>query len=186
MDDVELCHYGVKGMKWGVRRKARSEVRGTKRANKTRPASDTDSAADKVKIKRAVKIGAAAVGTALAVYGGYKLNSFVKQKNIQLAAQKGDALIKQFMNENKITLKSGSFAGHISTYSGGKFVERTSRPMRNTELRTMARSAYAKNSRLRETALDKKNALIRDASKDTFGKAAKNVASYYLDRKRRA
>lgn len=67
-----LCHYGVKGMKWGVRKEYKPHPRKKKRQD----TKDDDSKRKKglsTKQKRAVAIGAAAVATALAAYGGYKL-----------------------------------------------------------------------------------------------------------------
>lgn len=71
--DEYLMHYGVKGMKWGVRhdpervghkRERRSSSK-TNKQKKNRGLSD--------KTKRRLIAGAAIVGTALAAYGAYKL-----------------------------------------------------------------------------------------------------------------
>lgn len=59
----ELYHYGVKGMKWGVRKEYVSSSKNLRKSDDTR----------KDKTKRAIKIGAAVAVTALATYGGYKL-----------------------------------------------------------------------------------------------------------------
>lgn len=97
----ELYHFGVKGMKWGVRKRRdvsavgrakmayKQDIRAAKQ--KQKEAMNTPEAkAERVKtIKKGLKIGAAAAGTALAVYGAYKLNKFVKTKNCQIAAQRG-------------------------------------------------------------------------------------------------
>ena len=101
----ELCHHGIKGMKWGVRRfqykdgsltgagrKRYSEADNVKRAYKAeakaakakykaelKEARNTPEAkAERArKTKKAIKVGAAVAGTALAAYGAYKLNKYV-------------------------------------------------------------------------------------------------------------
>lgn len=56
---------------------------------------------------RAIKIGAAAAGTALAAYGAYKLNKYVKTKNGQIAAKRGYDYYKKIFEGNK-TIEIGS------------------------------------------------------------------------------
>lgn len=62
-----LMHYGVPGMKWGVR----------KRYDRPTGTSNSQSVSKKKGLskrqKRMLKIGAASVGTALVIAGGYKL-----------------------------------------------------------------------------------------------------------------
>lgn len=63
----ELYHHGVKGMKWGVRKQYEPVGRHNSRYN-------GDKVDDKkVKMQKAVKVGAAVAVTALATYGAYKL-----------------------------------------------------------------------------------------------------------------
>ena len=58
-----LMHYGILGQKWGVRRFQNPD--GTRTAaGKRRERSDEDKAATRAKVKRGVKIGAAATGAA--------------------------------------------------------------------------------------------------------------------------
>lgn len=65
----ELYHFGVKGMKWGVRhdRTPSGSSGGTRKA---RTDGDTER---KAKIKKALKVGAAVTALGLAMYGAYKL-----------------------------------------------------------------------------------------------------------------
>lgn len=54
-------------------------------------------AARQEKLKKAAKVGAVVAGTALAAYGAYKVNQYVKTKNYEIAAQRGrDAATKMF------------------------------------------------------------------------------------------
>lgn len=76
-DLTYLAHYGVIGMKWGVRK---DEVGGN-----TRPKS-SDTRQEKRKLtdkqKKYLKIAAISAATVLAVYGGYKLSQSDQFKNL--------------------------------------------------------------------------------------------------------
>lgn len=77
INNGELYHYGVKGMKWGVRRYRKKDgsltSAGKKRYNDTD--SDQDSTKRKLSTEQKVAIGAISVAAALGVYGAYKLSN---------------------------------------------------------------------------------------------------------------
>lgn len=66
---TELYHFGVKGMKWGVRHE-RSTSGSSHGQRKARTDGDIERRA---RIKKAVKVGAAVTALGLAMYGAYKL-----------------------------------------------------------------------------------------------------------------
>lgn len=107
----ELYHYGVKGMKWGVRRslqqlgykQARSgagqlglkAAQGVAKKKKTSTGPSSSQTKKQLtpeqkaaKRKKAIKIGAAVAGTALAAYGTYKLAEYMQQKRDSAALEK--------------------------------------------------------------------------------------------------
>lgn len=135
----ELYHYGVPGMKWGhrkqqpdaysgykVRKKqAVQDYKTTKNVAKAKLKSEKqltpeEQAAKKARTKKAVKagivIGTAAVGTALAAYGAYKINKYVKSKNCQIAAKRGyDYAEKMFAMREHTEMTRAALPGSTRT-----------------------------------------------------------------------
>lgn len=86
-----LIHYGVKGMKWGVRRKSQSK--GSTKSPKDRVTDKWNSLSPRT--KTAIKVGAAAAGVALAAYGGHRYRKFVNDKATTVAVAKGKAIFEK-------------------------------------------------------------------------------------------
>lgn len=157
----ELQHHGVKGMKWG-KRKARPQSTGDgRRGGKTPTDSPEAQAAAKEarrkKAKRALKIGAAVVGTALAAYGAKKLHDVVRDKNYKYRMEQGSKAIDKYIKKT-------------STWS-----------TLNEDWRV----------RMDRDARDQKyfeqvyKSASRQADKDSFATAVRNVVTDYLDKNRR-
>ena len=182
----ELYHYGVLGMKWGQRKSPNSYGGSiTKKSNSKsittlkNTSKQSKEHQDKVaKAKKAVAIGTAVTATALAAYGAYK---FVKNKNVAIAAQKGENYVKKYISENKmnldiVKLKGGEYGAHAYSKSGNRIGYNT---MNKKQLEDTARSLANYNKRVMSTANSRKNSMINNAKKAKFKTAAKNVYKYY-------
>ena len=90
-NEYELYHHGILGQKWGIRRFQNKDGSYTAEGKERR----TQSEERKIKIKKAIKIGAAVAATALVAYGAYKIN----QKKIPTS----DELSRKIANGKKIT-----------------------------------------------------------------------------------
>lgn len=143
----EMYHYGVKGMKWGKRKaqlvevgsRIRRGISGTaKRFNNTaqkRNTTPADEAAARkakgAKVKKAVKIGAAVAGTALAAYGSYKVSKALKDKAFRASYDRGVKAAAKYMsgyqqNTPDAVRKAGNIGRYLSE-SNYDYAKRSSR-----------------------------------------------------------
>ena len=129
--DGELYHYGVKGMKWGVRRFQKKDgsltPAGKKRYDKDGSSSDAENETGTKrkgltsKQKKIIAIGAAAVGTALIAYGGYKVSQMYKGVGTKIDPETGLRLLSK--PEDDATCVRKINPGRIKFLSRTKNVE---------------------------------------------------------------
>lgn len=111
MYENELTHYGIKGMKWGVRRFQKKDG-GLTSVGRNRYSDDSASEGSnkkqsstqeqkKARMKKVVKIGAAVAGTALAAYGAYKISNVVKDKAYNKLMDEGRGVVERNMARYK-------------------------------------------------------------------------------------
>ena len=216
-DDYELYHYGVKGMKWGHRKKyynsdgslnklgqARQNYKTAKKeynrsfdkaynkavaayspfkkhrqantarwedvANKAEASRNAKAEYKQAKKeykeshpmtdrqKTALKVGAAAAGTALAAYGAYKAHQFIREKNTLIHIERGRKQVDDFLSRTR------KATGELTKGGAPKSRDWTlSEIIDKHTAEAMKRRQYARE--------------------DSFGTAVKNVYGYY--RKRR-
>lgn len=183
----ELCHYGVPGMKWGVRkrrdavsiaragrrstqayanmtsskaayqearkgyragtltRQARNQAAATYKEAKKAERNTAEAKAHRAaKAKRAAKIGAAVAATALAAYGAYKLNKFVKTKNSQIAAERGYKEAQRLFEGMSANAQKDFRAGKVKSFdvsvNAGAMARGRANAAANDNFRTAARN----------------------------------------------
>ena len=132
----ELYHYGIPGMKWGVRKKYQPASNGTgrkkalrkqeilakrysndKSKNKTVSNSPEAQAARKAKRKKALKVGAAVAGTALAAYGAKKVYDIQKDKKTRAGREAArQAMIRATENFANRPLLPGQLSSSLTIY----------------------------------------------------------------------
>lgn len=158
--EFELQHHGVKGMKWG-KRKARPQATGIgRRGGQDDDSPEAQAAAKEArrkKAKRALVVGAAVVGTALTAYGAMKLHSIVRDKNYKYRMEQGSKAIDKYIKQT-------------STWSTP-----------NEDWR----ARMARDDRDQKYFEQIYKSASRQADKDSFATAVRNVVTDYLDKNRR-
>lgn len=172
-------------------KKAKADIKAEKKEYK-------QSAEYKAKRAKAIKVGAAVAGTALAAYGAYKLNDFVREKNQIIRFNEGKAKCDRMIKKlDRMRVKdlastggpnerffnntsSNAKAGFQYNNNGTKVT--LARQYRKTNP-TLNRKQYRN---IENKIVDKTiNDALNKADNDSFRTAAKNVSKYYLEETKR-
>lgn len=121
----ELYHWGIKGMKWGVRRYQNKDGTLTAAGRSRYVGSNAEGTDEKSqkrvglsdKQKRALKIGAALAVAALGTYGGYRLAKSVKLEPFVAAGkQKAAELMEEAGKERSSTPKTHAHSDYTRAH----------------------------------------------------------------------
>lgn len=120
-----LCHWGIKGMKWGVRRYQNKDGTLTAAGRSRYVGSNAEGTDEKSqkrvglsdKQKRALKIGAALAVAALGTYGGYRLAKSGKLEPFVAAGkQKAAELMEEAGKERSSTPKTHAHSDYTRAH----------------------------------------------------------------------
>lgn len=189
----EIYHFGIKGMKWGIRRYQNKDgtltAAGKKRYDED-PTNDTNgsiksntpkksNASKRINYKKAAKVGAAIVGTALATYGAYKVAKFVQGKRSEDAMKKAS----KYINDNFLNkVGESKFANGktISNFENKKGTSMVIKGRGNKDIGKYNAGVVATGRKIYEdatnTKLDKGLSKVVGAG-DAVGNAAKKAGS---------
>lgn len=199
-----LMHYGVPGMKWGVRKQRVTSGKAKRRSSKG-SMSEEDK---KARRRRNAKIAAGVAAAALAAYGAYKFKDFVNDTNFKYHDELGQKKVKEFteryerladntysraQKQARDKLKSGR-------HNAGQYkYDITSATRMNAQRHFAAGNSHylrpdspalldAAERHASKVNKKKQEIWLREFKKhdtDSFPQAVKNTATYYKDRKRK-
>lgn len=199
-----LIHYGVPGMKLGVRKQRVTRGKTNRRSAKS-SMSEEDK---KARRRRNMKIAAGVAGVVLAAYGAHKFKDFVNDTNWKYHDELGQKKVKEFteryerladntysraQKQARDRLKSGRNTPDQYRYNitsatrinaQRHFAAGNShylRPDSPALLDAAERHASKVNKKKHEIWLRE----FKKQETDSFPQAVKNTATYYKDRKRK-
>ena len=167
----ELYHHGIKGMKSGVRKKSYHDSSGIKSASR----KQIDEKTRREKLKRSAKIGAAVVGASLAVYGGYKLSSYTKNKKASAKLMK--EVLKQSTNVTKTASLVNTGKDAVKSIIGS--ASKTAIPKPTTPKPTTPKPTISKTLPLVDRGKDAVKTVTNNAPKGTIPKSTVNTRVNY-------
>lgn len=183
-----FMHYGVPGMRWGHRKQRISLGRRVGRNKQVvkqstkQAGSNSQSERRKKNVKKALKIGAAVAGTALAAYGGYKLHKFINTKSNKIQREKGEKAFNKAMETYKKVYVSnlGGGKSQLRSYSSrGMGVHQGS----TKDVQRAKQYINTVNEGVKKRAND---AYYREVNKKmNFRQKTANVAKYYANKRKK-
>ncbi len=199
-----LIHYGVPGMKWGVRKQRVTRGKTNRRSAKS-SMSEEDK---KARRRRNMKIAAGVAGVVLAAYGAHKFKDFVNDTNWKYHDELGQKKVKEFTERYERLADNTYSRAQKQARDRLKSGRNTPDQYRYnitsaTRLNAQRHFAAGNSHYLRPDSPALLDAAERHASKvnkkkheiwlrefkkqetDSFPQAVKNTATYYKDRKRK-
>ena len=199
-----LIHYGVPGMKWGVRKQRVTRGKTNRRSAKS-SMSEEDK---KARRRRNMKIAAGVAGVVLAAYGAHKFKDFVNDTNWKYHDELGQKKVKEFteryerladntysraQKQARDRLKSGRNTPDQYRYnitSATRMNAQRHFAAGNSHYLSPDSPALLDAAERHASKVNKKKHEIwlREFKKqktDSFPQAVKNTATYYKDRKRK-
>lgn len=199
-----LAHYGIPGMKWGVRKQRVTSGKTNRRSSKS-SMSEEDK---KARRRRNMKIAAGVAGVVLAAYGAHKFKDFVNDTNWKYHDELGQKKVKEFteryerladntysraQKQARDRLKSGRNTPDQYRYNITSATRMNAqrhfaagnshylRPDSPALLDAAERHASKVNKKKHEIWLRE----FKKQETDSFPQAVKNTATYYKARKRK-
>lgn len=130
--------------KWAIERKSAKKSYKQQKSEMKKAYKQSDEY--KAKRKKAIKIGAAVAGTALATYGAYKVSQVVRDKNMSIAYEAGQKSVQRNIDMMDKLFKDAVNNKEVQSYSykinADKIVNDHLNLARNDSLKTAFKNVY--------------------------------------------